>query len=165
MANERLKQILAGIGPNDSSIHNALRVLAAKFRNEDDDEALEALSTLSQNIGPVFNDKMRSRLASYEQHCDQELEPLLAKLTDQITTFSGAMSAIEGFNISWFRQLAMSNVAKQTLAATLIKLCEEYAHGSNGFWHKLVEGDAEVLYAVAFDLFDPEDMSDEEKVS
>jgi hypothetical protein len=166
MANERLKTILAGINSSDASIQRALRVLAVKFRSEEDDEALEALDTLTQSVGPLFNEKMRSRLASFESYCDKEkLEPLLAKLTDQITTFSGAMSAIEGFDIKWFRQLALSNTAKQSLAATLIKLCEQYANGSNGFWHELVNGDADVLYAVSFDLFDPEDVSDDEKES
>ena len=157
MADNQLSAVLATLNSSDDSIHRALRILAVKFRNSDDDEAIEAIKTISESVNPTFNEKMRSRLASFENYCDREqLEPLLAKLTDQMTTFAGAMAAIEGFDIKWFRELAMSNSAKQQIAGTLIKLCQQYAHGSNDFWQKLVDGDSEILYDVSFDLFMPE---------
>jgi hypothetical protein len=155
MAEERrLDNILATLSNHPDSVTKAMRILVAKLRaSEDDDpDVVDALETLQEAYNIPIDEKIKRRLASFETYCDgRDLQPLLDKLEGQITDFTGAINALDGFSLSWFQGLALSNEAKQRVAGVLNELVTKYGHTTNPFWVKLIEGDTEVLDAVSFD--------------
>jgi len=157
-----LKDFLSRLDAQPNNVNRALRIIAARLRNtpisdDDEEEIVGALDNLRQNVQPDLTSREKIRLASFELHSEQEYLPgLLEKMENLIGDYAGARAAVDSFGIKWFATLPLSNTGKQTLAATLIKLCKKYCGDFNPFWKALVDGDSGVLEQVSFDIINDE---------
>ena len=139
----------------DQGIKNSLKILAAKLRNdnEEDEDAAEALKQVADSLNDYSNqDIQMDRLNSYEYYLDRQLPDFLNRLQSKINDNVSALQAINGFNIEYFRNIPMSQSAKQQIAATLCNLTQQYIQYENTFWRSITDGNVEVLDLVSFHI-------------
>ncbi len=159
---------LANISGNPDDAKRALDIITAKLKlgkyiadnvNEDEDydpdedDVDEAINSLSQYIAESApNIQMQQTLHAFEQYCDHEnLNVIMDDLSSKITDYDSAMAAYQGFDTDWFRTIPLSNKAKQTLAANIIKLVQTYGHSRGpAFWSAILNGDAEIMSEINF---------------
>lgn len=141
-------------GSDPESIARAFKIVNADGRmdnapldGDDDDDDTGLLDT-----GDTLTDVERVRLASFELWADKRLQGLIDQLTTKISDINTATAAVTGFDIKWFQQLPFSNEGKQKIAATLIRLTDQYNTLGNTFWESLVDGNSDALNAVSFNI-------------